>query len=110
MPAGAVDPAETIELNLSVIGHGRVARALAIEETVDEFCFDHRVRASVEPDVEPGWLAWIVVVRQRDAVGKHRAVDLGNVGVNPPLALIPLRLVRLELMRAFDALIEGAER
>src|SRR5262245_7052279 len=110
MPARAVDPAEAIELDLSLFGHRGVTRALAVEKAVDEFRLDHRVRTSMEPDVEPGRLARIVVVRKRDAVGQDGAVDFGNVAVDLPFALIPLRLVRLKLMGALDALIESGER
>ena len=80
-----------------------------VEEAVDELGFGGVVLASVQPDVETSRFAGIVVFRQRHAVGENRAVNFRVVGMDLLLALIPLRLIGLELFAALDALIERAE-
>src|SRR5262249_36765134 len=68
VPAGAIDAAETIQLDLSLIGHGRIARPARREKSVDELSLCGVVLASVQPDVETRWLRGIVILRQCDAV------------------------------------------
>src|SRR5436190_12935660 len=107
MPARAIDTAEAIELNLSLIGD--VGGDPGGEEVADELGFGGGVLASVQPDVKTGRLAGIIVGRERHAVRKNRAVNLRGVGMNLLPALIPLRLIGLELPATLDALIERAE-
>jgi hypothetical protein len=105
MPAGAIDAAEAIELDLSVVGD--ISRPPAVKEAVDEFRFDGVVLSSVQPDVKTSRLGWIVIFRQRHAVRENCAVNLGCVSMDLLLALIPLRLIRLKLSAAFDPLSEA---
>src|SRR5262245_29255225 len=52
MPAGSVDASEAIELDLSLIGDGRIAAAFAVQDAVDELCFSRRVLTAMQPDVK----------------------------------------------------------
>ena len=96
MPAGAIDAAKAIELDLSVVGDGRVAGPLAVQEAVNELGLGGVVLTAVQPDVETSRFGGIVVFRQRHAVRENRAVNFGGVGMDLLLALIPLRLIRPE--------------
>jgi len=92
-----------------MIGHGRIAGRARREKSVDELSLGGVILASVQPDVETSWLRGIVVFRQRDAVRQQGAVDFGTVGEDLLLALIPLRLVALELSGALDTLVQDRE-
>src|ERR1043166_4754748 len=91
MPARAVDASKAIKLNLSLIGHRRIAGPASAEKTVNELGFDHGVLTSVQPDVKARGFFRVVIFRKRHAVGKNGAVDFGIVGMNLALALVPLR-------------------
>src|SRR5439155_11830585 len=93
MPAGAIDAAKAIELDLSLVGDGRIAGPFAGKKAVDELGFGGVVLTAVQPDVETNRLVGIVVFRQRHAVRENRAVNFGVVGMDLFLALIPLRLI-----------------
>lgn len=105
MPARSIDATEAIELDLSVVGDGRIARTPAVEVAVNQLGFGGVVLAPAQPDVEAGRLAGIIVFRQRDSVGKNRAVNFRGGGMDLPLALIPLRLIGLKLLAALNTLI-----
>jgi hypothetical protein len=107
MPAGAVDAAEAIELDLALVGSA--AGPTAVKEAVDELRFGRVVLTPVQPDVEPSRLVRIVFIRQRHTVGENRAVNFGRVRKDLPFSLIPLWLIGLKLFAALDALIKGAE-
>src|SRR5260221_10489809 len=107
MAARAIDAAEAIELNLPLIGEA--GGDSGCEEVADELGFGGGVLTSVQPDIKTGRLAGIIVGRERHAVGKNRAVNLGGIGMNLLPALIPLRLIGLELPATLKALIERAE-
>ena len=64
----------------------------------------------MQPDIEPRRLARIVIRRERHAIGKHRTIDFGGISKNLPTPLVPLWLLRLELLTALDALIECCHR
>jgi hypothetical protein len=110
VPAGAIDSAEAIELDLPLIGDGCIGRRPRPEEAVDELGLGGVVLASVQPDVQTRWFLGIVVFRQRDAIREHRAVDLGIVGMDLFLALMPSRLVALDLFGAFNPLVQNHQR
>src|SRR6266699_2969410 len=109
MPARTIDAAKAIELDLSLVRDRRIAGSTTVQKTVNELGFGGCVLASVQPDVKTSRLAGIVIVRQRHAVGKNRSVNLRGVSMNPPLALVPLRLISLKLFPALNALIESGE-
>src|SRR3954471_14845989 len=109
MPAGAVDAAEAIELDLSVVGDGRIAGHFAIEKAINELGFGGVVLTAVQPDVESRGLGGIVVFRQCDAIRENCAIDFGNIGMDLLFALIPLGLIRHELIATLDPLIECDE-
>src|SRR5664279_4413584 len=109
MPARAIDAAKAIELDLSLVGDRRVAGSTGPQEAINELGLGGIVLPSMQPDVEPGRFGWVVICRQRNAVGQDRAVDFGVVGVDLFDALIPLRLVVLELLGTLDALVQDIE-
>ena len=57
MPARAIDAAEAIELDLSLVGDRRVAGRPWVQEAVDELGFGGVVLPAVQPDVETGRFA-----------------------------------------------------
>ena len=109
VPAGAIDAAEAIELNLALIGHRRVPRRPGVQKVENELRFGRIVLPAVQPHVQAGWPGGIVIRRQRDAVRLNRAIDFGIVCMDLFLALIPLRLAALQLLGALNALIEDKE-
>src|SRR6266849_2750256 len=67
VPACAIDAAEAIELDLSLIGNRGIPRRPGPEKSVNELGLGGIVLASVQPDVETGWFRGVVILRQRDA-------------------------------------------
>ena len=53
--------------------------------------FGRVVLPAVQPDVEPRWLCWVVIFRQRDGVRLHRSIHRRIVSVNLLLARGPRR-------------------
>ena len=108
---GVVPTAVDIKRDLPQIG-GLVLRAGRHGgEARDEVGFAQALIATVEPDVEAHGLGTIVGIGNRHAHRLHGAIKRGTMAVDPTaLALEPRLAAGLQLARAFDALIEDAER
>ena len=109
VPAGAVDPAEQIHLDLPLVGHRHIARPERLLAE-NEFRFRGVVLPAVHPYVEPRRFGRVVAFGQRDGVRLHRSVDRGIVGVNLLLARVPGRSAVAQLPGPLDSLIEHHHR
>ena len=109
VPARAVDPAEAIQLDLAVVGHRALPGRTFVKEKMNS-ALRRVVLPAVQPDVEARRLRRVVVLRQRDSVRLHRAIDLRVIRVNLLCARVPRRCPRCNCLRALDPLIQHRHR